>query len=64
MDVADLADLGEPVVTAMTALGPALEAKKVDDARALATTVVHIDAGVLVDEPSPADDTPARAARA
>ena len=38
VDVGDLADLGEPVVTAMTAIKPALDAKKIDDARALAQT--------------------------
>ncbi len=38
VDVADLADLGEPVVSAMTGIKPALDAKKVDDARTLAGT--------------------------
>jgi hypothetical protein len=38
VEVADLADRGEPVVTAMAGIQPALDAGKVDDARTLAKT--------------------------
>ena len=40
VDVGDLADLGEPVVSAFTAIKPALEAQKIDDARGLAQTAI------------------------
>jgi hypothetical protein len=56
VDVAELGDLGESVVTAMTGIKAALDAKKVDDARALVQTATSGMASMseLVGPASPA----------